>query len=469
MAISLIRKLFGPTIQLDEIAIDDTEFGSNESGTEDKRHQLSKSYGFHSPVVVINRMIFAEDMILNFVINTDDFLPTCTVTVKEHGGIFASKHYPKDGDLMNVLIRSVNDDYKSVIRNDYKITSCTAPPSKDAQGEFVSYTLTGVLNVPGMFSEDAYGIDKTSFGALQETARNLNLGFASNDNITNDRMKWLCALDTNKQFIEHVALHCYKNDESFYQVFIDQYYHLNMIEMNSMFTISAELQDVTTTFLNDEDYLQDSDKMLKEGIQYFLTNSAVYRGTPFYVSGYSVFNNTGDIHLRNSYRRYLQIYNKDTREFLEYFIETLNSEQAEDQIILKGRSDEDHTLFSKWKYLGQISTTNTHENYLHARLQNFFNNVEVEKMGLYVDLPTVNPGIIKGSQLPVFIVNKGNELRTELTKNAEDNNLDVRGTQDAFLSGWYVVRSSEYIYQYSTGTFKQRLKLVRREWTPPVR
>jgi len=471
MASLKITKLFNPTIVLDAMEIIDSEHGTDGTGVQDKNFQMSKTLGDFSPFVMINGMRFDTKLIKRFELDMSGFLPKCTVTIEELGGIFQSQHFPKDGDLINVYMRSRSPKYKS-IRNDFKILDVPPRPSKDPQGERNTFTISGILNIPGLHSEKMKAYTGTSFEVLQQIAKELNLGFASNDDSTNDSMTWINPADSVIKFItEDIAAHAYKDDRSFYTVFIDQYYYLNLVEVNSLIVHDMEPEEVETVMTSQDDFYKADSGLQTEKRPLVLSNNDTVQNTPLFITKYAPLNNSGEVSLRNAYRRVLQQYNKGDRTRIEYFIETLTTDGSEDKIILKGRADEDHTQFVKYKYLGTQIDDNMHPNYLHAMVQNYQNNVELLKLGMIIELLELNPAIYKYQPIPVMIVNKGNMGRLNLTNDDSSNNSEEStvGTVDQVLSGTYVAVSLKYIYSPVAGKFNQQIIGYRREINPPVK
>lgn len=471
MANLKIKKFFNPAIQLDAMEIIDSEFGTDGSGTVDKNYQLSKVLGDFSPFVMINGMRFDSKLISYFELDLSGFLPKCIVTLQEVGGIFQSKHFPKDGDLISVYLRSRSPDFKS-IRNDFRILEIPPRPSEDSQGERNKFTISGILNVPGLYSEKMKAYQGTSFQVLQQIARELGLGFASNDDSTNDSMTWINPADSVIKFInDDVVMHAYKDDRTFYTAFIDQYYYLNFVEVNSLIVHDMEPEQVKTVRTSAEDFYK-SDTPIESVIKpLVLTNNTTAMDTPNFITKYAPINNSGNVSLKNAYRRVLQQYNKGDRSRIEYFIETLTTEGSEDKIILKGREDEDYTQFVKYKYLGQQINDNMHANYLHAMVQNYQNLTELTKVGITLVLPEMNPAIYKYQSVPVLIVNRGNMNRVGLTKDDSQTNeqQDSTGTTDQFLSGIYLLTNLRYIYSFTSKKFIHQVTGFKRELDAPIK
>lgn len=471
MADLKIKKYFNPTIQLDAMEIIDTEFGSDGSGTEDKNFQLSKTLGDFSPFVMINGMRFDTKLISYFELDLSGFLPKIVVTIQEVGGIFQSKHFPKDGDLISVYMRSRSLDFKS-IRNDFRILDIPPRPSEDSQGENNKFTISGILNVPGIHSEKMAYYQGTSFQVLQTIARELGLGFASNDDSTNDDMVWINPADSVLKFVtEDVVAHAYKSDRTFYTAFVDQYYYLNLVEVNSLIVHDMEPELVKTVRTSAEDFYKSDTPIEAETKALVLTNNTTAMDTPNFITKYAPINNSGNISLKNAYRRVLQQYNKGDRSRIEYFIETLTTDGSDDKVILKGREDEDHTQFVKYKYLGQQINDNMHANYLHAMVQNYQNLTELTKVGITLVLPDMNPALYKFQPVPVIIVNKGNMNRVGLTRDASQTNEqnDPTGTMDQFLSGVYLLTNLRYIYSFTTKKFMHQVTGFKRELDAPIK
>jgi len=468
MAELKIKKYFNPTIQLDAMEIVDSEFGTDETGSVDKNYQLSKVLGDFSPFVIINNMRFDSKLISYFELDLSGFLPKCTVTLQEMAGIFQSKHFPKDGDLISVYLRSRSPDFKS-IRNDFRILEVPPRPSEDSQGERNKFTISGILNVPGIYSEKMAYYEGTSFEVLQKVARELGLGFASNDDSTNDSMTWINPADSVFKFInDDVVPHSYKNDKSFYTAFIDQYYYLNFVEVNSLIVHDMEPEQVKVVRTSADDFYKSDTPVESTTKPLVLTNNTTAMDTPNFITKYAPLNNSGNVSLKNAYRRILQQYDKGDRSRVEYFIETLTTEGSDDKIILKGREDEDHTKFVKYKYLGQQINDNMHANYLHAMVQNYQNLTELTKVGITVVLPQMNPAIYKFQAIPVLIVNRGNMSRVGLTKDTSEDN-EVLATTDQFLSGVYLLFNLRYIYSFTSKRFEQYVTGFKRELDAPIK
>lgn len=463
MALKSIITVFEPTIELDQMDMDDSYFQPAGGQSRPDDIQSYRATGDESPLVMINGFKFIGKDIKSCMISLEDILPRIQVQVTEKGGVFISKFYPKDGDVVSFYSRMKGFKH---IRCDFIILKINSSPSSDSQGEINTYLIEGILKIPGYWNEYSESYDSTSYEIIKKISKKLKLGFATNEVSTNDKMKHLCEYETYSKFLNGVLSTSYKSDSEFYNYFVDWYYMLNFVEMNSRFMLKSDIFEPSMEHILQTDVLAKKDQIEFAKMPFYLTNSTIYQHTPNFISGYTLLNNCGSISLTNAYRRYIQYYDKNQKKFTEYFIETLTTEGSGDKIILKGRSDEDHTKFVKYKFMGSQNDDNVHKNYHHAKVQNYINMKEISKLMLYVDLRYVNPNLRKGDTVPVFIINKGNQVRTSMTSDVDTDSLS--GTQDKFLSGFYVVKSIFLIYDGNSNKYHHKAILCRREWDSPI-
>ena len=82
------------------------------------------------------------------------------------------------------------------------------------------------MKIPLMHADVIQGFEAgNSFDHLIECAEGLGLGFASNEDATDDSMPRIIAQQGRDEFINQTTLSAYKDDESFFDTYIDlQYY-----------------------------------------------------------------------------------------------------------------------------------------------------------------------------------------------------------------------------------------------------
>ena len=91
------------------------------------------------------------------------------------------------------------------------------------------------MRVPNRYRDACNSFKETSFNTLLKLSNQYGLGFASNVESTEDEMIWINPTDYPIDFIESIAKSAYLDEESFFTVFVDQFYNLNFVEMNRLF------------------------------------------------------------------------------------------------------------------------------------------------------------------------------------------------------------------------------------------
>lgn len=473
-----ILTISNPTIGIDEMSIDNYESGNRGRllGPRD-----SKKLGDLYPYVEINGYKFDENEIVRLIIDDTGFYPRVQITVAVTNGVFVSKTYPKDGDPVSIFIRSKQKEFKP-IRLDFEITFINSSPSTDSDGEKIAFVINGIIRIPNLYTEicKAYR-NMTSYDCLLRTAEDLQLGFASNDTNTDDKMTWICPYDSYLDFIKNTTQAAYKNEESFFDSWIDHHYYLNFININQQFSEELEIDKAISNLSMLKDY--DKGQTPKSvDLPLILSNFTGIQGSSMYISQYTLHNNTGLVGIHNGYRRAVQYYesnnsiNNPEDSYRSFLIEAMNTRGAEaDKIPLKGRNNENiYDQRNKYKWLGtqysqNSETKNVHDNYHYARILNWQNGVELDKMILQVVLPQANFNLYRGQRIPIVIINEGSLLRKQSTKSDEENpHMQLPFSYDRFLSGYYMVKGMKYRYDVNEAIFKMDVFLTRREWPLPA-
>lgn len=459
-------------LNLDEINTKDVEFGTDPnykpSGVEPK---LSEMAGAISPFVVINGMKFAYDNIEYFELGMEEFLPSVIVIVKAKSGMFASKAFPKDGDVISVYVKSENKDFRE-IRQDFRITDVSGPPSDDQYGQVGTFTIYGTLNLPDLFVDKFKSFaGKSSMDTLQDIAKELGLGFATNETATDDLMTRICpGIDYNEFIQNDVASSAYKDDKSFFNVFIDHHYYLNFVQVNDMIVLDNDLDEVRVHNIMSSNYMPNDSAEVKSTMSnFFLSNAKIKKGTADFITGFAPVNNS-IISMVNGNRTYLQYYDKDNKKFEQYYIETMNTDGSDDMIILKGRMNEDHKKQTRFITVNHQFNSNVHKNYIHAKLQNKYNLDELNKLYLVVNLAGINPTVCRGMIIPIVLVTSaGSEVQRVANQDYPVSNGSDGITLDKFLTGFYVARGMKYVYSSGRSiTSYMQIVCVRREYQIPV-
>jgi len=494
-----------PTIKVDTFDIANMESGKGD--TKKDKDYLSKFIGDSYPAIRINEYDFDKPDILYFILSLDQFLPTLTVTVMDSKGMFSISQYPKDGDVLSLFIRSKDEEIYKPIRMDFDILNVDTPPvdlnsysptPKDkvsaAGRSTLTYTFDCRAKVPELYSEVCKGFkEDSSFNHLNIIADDLKLGFASNITNTDDKMVRIIPYDTTLKFILDSTLTAYADDNSFFTTYVDPYYYMNFVNINKQLEYDEALEDSLIVTVKDLSINKTtSDVLPANDSKLFLTNlDAGSTGTSRKIGAYSLINNSGEITLENGYSRTVQYYDEDNREYRKFVITPLITENTHPDLNpLRGRSDETrYKTQVKFKYLGKQSTKdddgNTYLNYQYAKIHNYQNIQDLYKMHMIVDLPTANMALYRYQKIPIVMYeqsaakievmnqkeqlaeNKGNVSATGNDSDAKNTGLNTPKL-NKFLTGIYVIESIHYIYTPGLAGIKQRLKLIRREWSNAI-
>jgi len=461
-----------PAIKLGKITVP-------ENDTSDNTPDTTRRMGYASPFIKINGYNLPEQSISKFKLTTSGFRPSINVVFNDTDDMLEAD-FPKDGDLLELYIRSSNDKVYKKIRIDFDILTIKSNPA--ASG--TTFNISGIMHIPDLQSEISMSLlENTSYNHLIEVCDALQLGFASNITETDDTMNRFNAKNTLSDFIKNITDSSYKDELSFLTSYIDFHYYLNFVEVNSCFQVDGTLQDGdydASTFIN-QDKGNDSGESEGESDKIVFSNHPAVQGTTNYVMGYSMYNNAGEIWQSNGYKRFCEVYNMETNEFSSVFVDPFTTEGAEtNNVILKGKAgDSTYENQNKYKYFGRNFSTlyegNLHPNYHYAKIQNYQNLQEINKMGLTVILDGISSNISKFRTIPVAIYKTGQLARArrqagdELANRSEEEYIydDPKAfLLDEFLSGWYVVKDFDIVWTVED-SFKQVVTLVRREWNTP--
>lgn len=480
----IIRQLSKPTIVLDELSVQDTEYGTSPRIGDSRGEypfKFSKMQGLVSPLVQINNVIYRNEEIVHMLIETTNFVPTVNIIIQTRQKVSQSTAFPKDGDIVSVFIRS-KDDVLKPIRNDFEITSIEV----DALGKELSVDtmrISGVLYIPNFSANICYAHTGTSFDVLKKFAENNGLGFASNELETKDKQTWISPFFTPQNFIADVTNSSWKDSSSFFTSFVDIFYNLNFVNVEPLISIKSGVEQGIGIEHMSTDFDPDS-ILIKSVHSILLTNHPSIMNGPFWIKRYEQKNLANSINRKYGYIKYSHFYDAFIKEKLTLFNDPLSTPGAEENMyIMKGRNKDNTQRFKRvtHDWLGTIygqSGENCHSNYLYAKSWNSQNMVHLDKFYLNVELSNINMNLRKYQVIPLVIVIKEDNMRK--IANSIENEIDSQGnksslpsdgiafTIDKFYTGDYVIK--DISYRYSNGQFTQNIKLMRREWPiQPIR
>lgn len=492
---TIIRSEQKPTIVLDDMIIDDVFEGTNDQlnnlkGSETGR-QIQNELGTDYPFITINGYPFKVEEIVDFEISSTRFLPTIKLDVAMTGtSTFKSVAMPKDGDLVSVFIRAKNDAFKP-IRNDYLITLVDVSPGA-GEGSGSSIYIEGELFVPHLYDERIKSFDGTSQKVLKDVAKELGLGFATNETDTKDKQKWICAGSNYLDFILDITERSWKDEKSFYKVYIDFYYHLNFINVNNQLDsddkMTAALLD-TTLLVARKSGEKNVEKSQIEAKK-LLSDAEIFSGTNMFIMQYGVKNNSSSISKDWGYKSHAQFYDQKSQKTWDIFVDPLISSGAENKkILLKGRAvpkasngeaEEKYWETQIKKYWLGIQYKDVHDKYLYSKLWNERNNVELEKMYLEAITERWNPNMYRGEKIPILLISGTDMLERSINAAPDEDTYPGASVALQLYSGFYMINGIKILYKmmsHQTDTqnpkppapgLSAKFLLTRREWPVPA-
>jgi len=466
--------------------------------------------GGSKPWVYINNYPIDEYMLDQLEIDMTGFYPTIFLKFSFKSGVFTTRNFPKDGDLISVFIRS-HSNILLPVEVHFLITKVSTLKSKDPEGSELTYFLEGILNVPLLYAEDCYSItNTTSIKALSAICNKLNIGLATNQLETQDEQTWICAWQTNKDFIKSITEHSWAGDSAFFDAWIDWYYKLNFSNMNKQMSAPDNFETklgLAQYTADNYDHKPTSD-IIERDIKHILTNEPSANKSNYYFNSIELISNAGEVNITNGYKRYIHFYEYAFRNAYQNSEDPIN-DNIEDKVadyhsiiwvdpittkdsektkrLQKGRPKEDffkNTIKRKWQgiqyYDIDKNYKNVHPYYRLAEFQNFQNNCDIKKMMLSCHLPNCNFNFYRGQVVKIFFTIYNDTERGTSAGNIEDDQTKTGVGIDRFLSGVYTIYGIKIIYKKlarkntgqiksdtSPGTFSQQLLLGRREWPMP--
>ena len=494
-----IYQVFKPTVVLDEMSLPQTR--------DDTPTQKVEDYvSMQLPFVKINDYFVSESELDSLTIDQRNFLPTITLQISFTNELFYSKDMPKDGDVISIMIRN-KSDVLTPIRNDYVITSAISTGRATSSKLGQSMTLFGELFVPGLKSYlGSASFRGTSMEVLKETARQLQLGFATNENETDDHQIWLIA-DTPNEFIKDVTSKAWKNENSFFDCWIDIYYNLNFVNVQKQLLSAEDEVDIGAALGNvDKEWYWGSKTKDNEvaATPKVFSNYAGYRTTSFYVTNWKPTNRSSAItfeygtSMNASFFEHLDNLYPDPEAKKYWNIEIApdyDPEKVDSYILLRGRATYDASINdgelarANYSYVDLYKTApwlgiqytindpdadnlewsgNVHSNYMRAQVHNVINLVELDKLNVDINVQGTNMNIIKGDKIPVVLIKKDPvEVKLAYKEAEQSSSLDF------FYSGWYIVKGMTLNWQKTSvndsifSNYSQNFVLTRREWPTP--
>jgi len=476
-----------PQIVLDELSTIDVYKADDQQKTKDSGDRQEMTIGALSPFIHINSYNITAIEYLKIDMNSE--IPELLIVFKTFETQFLFTGYPKDGDLLSLYIKSTSEAYKP-IRHDYTIVEVTGPGPEaisdmpknyTASSVFYTFIIKAQLRIPKIFQHNCQAYSNlTSWDTLRQVAKDLKLGFSSNEKDTDDQMTWINPNLTVLEFIDSVVSRSWKTEEDSFEWWIDPYYNLTFVNINKqLFGPDSKDSDGDSILANiGSSYglyggLDSTQKTSDAEFPLLLTNDPHWGKYPFFIKSYTVSNSSGYVTNKYGYKTILQFYDTtlttDTHDqkYVRYSIESVTPKKLGDSdIILRGRPNETVYLDEyKKEWSGTRYFDNTHSNIHQAPTQNTINKFENYKIFLDIELGSYVPWIYRGQYVPVRIVHTSpKDVAGQIGPVSNDKVTHAGETVlNLFLSGKYIILGTSIVYK--EGELKTILRLGKRQWS----
>lgn len=489
-----ILQISKPTIELDEFNIVDiaetpnSTFSSQDGKLEGmpKLSELSNKY----PYLKIKDTIVPIDKLRYVSINVMGLVPTLSVVMNSVDEIAETENFPNPGDIIQLYSDSATKESFKSLRMDFIIKKCEVSGTR---AEIMS--IEGVLNVPWLYGSKQVSIKDTSFNTLKKISELAGLGFATNVSSTGDYQVWNSFNRTMDEYINNISRHAYSNDDSFFSTFVDQYYNLNLVDVNISLAPGDEIEVTKLIMMGPSQYTSSQDtpevKKYDGGVDYFnfITNSLQFNNAVNYILSYKKIQDGGSI-ISDGYENVINFWDLNNErivtEDITYSWENnipegqlaLNSPRILPDTSKSMSYDNAYNEFRNNLYVGMLDTDNVHPNFKKASMHQKLELRDLERNGMEVTLKGYSPSIIRGQRIYVQIYtsnqteksmmdNKnrdgglyeesGNDKASEQIKE-QDTQSSVQSSQvvNELLTGFYYVSGIKYIYDASN-TFDRNI------------
>ena len=482
----VLKSSLQPTIPLKEMAVWNDAQGSGPSVGKDGNAKSiaykspssgrdnARKKGSGAPYVQINSFVLSESDIETLIIDETGFAPSITLIYEDSQGFFSPVQFPNKNPIMSIYVKSTHERMKP-IRNDYIITSIRGDKTKIIKGE---------MFIPGIYTNISKSFNQvTSRNALFKVCQDLGLGFQENQNSPNDAMNWINPNWNYKSFIKHVISHSYQDDQSFFDAFIDKYYHLNYIDANVQLEQDGEFD--STIFTGDIDLdisneiSPDINKKIEAVPMGLIQNPIARQGTQIIKNRYLITEN-GDILTSEGFKKRIYYYDPLVGDgdpmdnAIDFYVQPIVSTKpiGKEKDLTPENEFLKETEVKKW--VG-VQYKNMHQNYIAARAINSHNMKELNKIKLKVETTGINFNAARGMRVPVGIYENSVDSHWSRSYEPNDDNTKDKTPEvgeivyNEYLSGIYYVLGNRYIYERNMG-FKTELTLTKRDWIPnPVK
>jgi hypothetical protein len=429
----IITNIDPPTIKLEPISIP-LPTGENSRDA----IETAQAIGL-TPFIWLNGVGIDQRYIKKFDLYHIGVIPHVEALIEDNTGILTREGFPLDDSTFQIFLNS-NSKYLKSIHLKMKMAKFTENKNK-------TYKLIGKLDLRDFYKIKFDSYKGTSFNVLRELAKELEIGYNSNIVQTNDDMKWKNVGKNYANFIEHIMMHSYINDQAFMMGYIDFYYCLNFVDIekewqrdnNTDVGIDNSTIGMVATS-NEENRLS----------KIILTTDKSDQGSVNYISNVlSIKNNSTELSTKLGQFTQTKFYDTAKKSFLIFDVDSL-SEDNGNKMILKGKINDGKELKENFRtfFGGRFDFSNVHDNYVYAEAQNKRNMQNLARISCQLELQNINYNLYKYQKVKIIFSNP--------VQTASDEDL----VQSRISGNWII---TDIRFSWNGKYFRQILSCARKD------
>jgi len=462
----MITVIDRPSIKLKEINFQLVQKGNKDP----KIEEFSKDIG-RQPYIEIGKLAIEADQTIMLQLFNDQFLPRIYIQFRDTSGQLIDPLFPIDDTILKVFIQA-DSDILMPIRMDFKITDINPIKSKPGDNYDIIFGLSGILDVNYLYQTFYVSHQGTSYDILKKLANEAELGFASNIDSTDDSMVWINPADQYLEYIQNIVKHSYKSQESFLFAYVDFYYNLNYVDIETALSENIDGQ----TAISSDNYFFKTPNQEEQTKELILMNHPDVMSTNTYIDKYDLLNRSTAINLEIGYLYYLSYYDQDGNTLYKLILDSISTPGTDNNsIIMKGgigEISEMQKYSADGEYLGKTDNDNVHQYYIYAVKHNENNLKFLQKVKLKITINKANFNLYRFQKLKVDFYKTNQFDNKDLSKQAIpasqkdiDKNAGKITDEDKLnqrLSGDWLITAISYTFNKKSG-FEQEVTLVKRE------
>lgn len=430
----IITQIDKPSIKLPPIKMDQDNSGS----TSQKNYTVGLGY---TPFIWYKSYQISDRDIKSLTLYHEGIIPKIKFSFYDSMNLMKTAGAPTDDTTVELFLNSTSANLKS-IHMSFKIEEFHQGPYTTNQ----KFEITGTINIPKLYLTNNKSYNDTSFSSFRQICKDMEIGFNSNIDNTDDKMPWRNSNKKPYQFIEDVISHSYISDESFMVGYIDYYYCFNYVDVEKEMNrdISNDV-GIDTSGTSENSTPDETDRISKLK----LSNDKSFNNSSFYFDSFTTRNDSTKKSLKKGYTTKTKSYDRLTKSFLVFDVDSTTSD-GNKTIILKGQENDPNYFKDNYttKFTGKIDTDNVHKNYNYSITQNRINLDNLNKVCVNVKLPNPNFNLYKFQKINIEIINE--------TQTPTDTSLiNYR------YSGDYII--ADISFTWNSGKLMQELRLIRKE------